>query len=94
MINVIFGLSIVLIVFSIIMLITSIYETSEVSIIISVVMLITNISIAFMSDTIRSEPNNFNIINGTAKYNEILYINETDTIKLYDIIRIDKDDKK
>lgn len=95
MINVIFVLSIVLAVLIAIVFIYNIATNIDGIIFIDTfISIFVCIAIIIFSDKINHEPDNKSIIDGTAKYNEILYINGTDTIKLYDIVRIDKDNKK
>lgn len=95
MINVIFGLSIFLAVLVAITFIYNVLTDIDGGILVSTILsIIVCIAIIAISDKIKHEPTSKNVIDGTAKYNEILYINGSDTIKLYDIVRIDKDDKK
>lgn len=95
MINIIFALSIVLAVLTAIVFIYNICTDIDGTIFIGTFISIgICIAIIAISDKMKDEPTNKSIIDGTAKYNEVLYINGTDTIKLYDIVRIDKDDKK
>ena len=95
MIDIIFALSIILAVLTAIVFIYNLCtDIDGVIFITTFISIIVCIAIIVISDKIKDEPNNKSIIDGTAKYNEVLYINGTDTIKLYDIVRINKDDKK
>ena len=47
-----------------------------------------------MSNNIIREPTYKSVISKKAKYNEVLYIDNNDTIKLYKIVRINEDTKK
>ena len=95
MVNVIFGLSlflIALIVFILVFNIANDYNSTTISS--CFIAIIISITIAVLSDYIIDEPTYKNVINKKAKYNEVLYINNNDTIKFYEIVRIDEDTKK
>lgn len=95
MINTIFILSIILAILIAIIFLYNIFSDIDGVILINTfISIIVCIAIIAISDKINHEPTNKSIIDGTAKYNEVLYINGTDTIKVYDIVIIDKDDKK
>lgn len=95
MVNVIFGLSLFLIALILFILIFNIANdcdsTTISSCIIAIIMLIV---IAVLSVHVIDEPTYKSVINEKAKYNEVLYINNNDTIKLYEIVRIDENIKK
>lgn len=94
MIKVILGLSVFLIVILIAIFAHSVEVESEYEIILSIFAFIISVSIAIMSCIINNKLDNFDIIEGNAKYNEVLYIKNNDTIKIYDIVEIDKINKK
>ena len=95
MINVIFGLLIFLIILTSFILSYNIVNecdsTTIVSCIISIIILI---SLVVMCDNIISKPTYKSVISKKAKYNEVLYIDNNDTIKIYEIVRINEDNKK
>lgn len=95
MINVIFGLSLFLIVLIVFILTFNIAtDCDPTTISCNIIAIIMSVAIAIMSDNIISKPTYKSIINKKAKYNEILYINNNDTIKIYEIVRINENDKK
>lgn len=99
MIEVIFGLSLFLIVLIVFILVFNIindcdddcYTTTIASCIIAFIVLV---AIALLSNNIMDKPTYKDIINKKAKYNEVLYIDDNDTIKIYEIVIINEDNKK
>ena len=94
MIKVILGLSLFLIVILIFVFIHSVEIENEYEIILLIFAFIISISIIIMSCIINNKLDNFDIIEGNAKYNEVLYIKNNDTIKLYEVVKINEDNKK
>lgn len=95
MIKVIFGLSLFLIALIVFILVFNIANDCEPATISScIIAIIMLIAIAVMSDDIISEPTYKSVINKKAKYNEVLYIDNNDTIKIYEVVRNNEDNKK
>lgn len=96
MIEVIFGVSlflIALIAFTLIINLTSDCYATTIAITTSscIVTIIVLIAILVMSNNIMREPTYKSVISKKAKYNEVLYIDNNDTIKLYKVVKINED---
>ena len=95
MIEVIFGLSLFLIVLIVFILVFNIANDCDTTITVScTIAFIILVAIAVLSNNIIDKPTYKDVINKKAKYNEVLYIDNNDTIKVYEIVIINEDNKK